>query len=99
MIIYFLNCLFHCLLTLFHILKKILLFFFDYEYRLGKSARTVKHYYNNIHQALEKARKIEIIPYNPSDNCQLEKPKEYIPVIYNEEELNVFLKKIKSKQL
>lgn len=73
--------------------------FFDYEYRLGKSARTVKHYYNNIHQALEKARKIEIIPYNPSDNCQLEKPKEYIPVIYNEEELNVFLKKIKGSDI
>lgn len=69
--------------------------FFDEQYKLDKSARTVKHYYNNIHQALEKARKIGIIKTNPSDDCQLERPKQYIPAIYNRRELNNFLKLIR----
>ena len=73
--------------------------FFDEQYRLGKSARTVKHYYNNIHQALEKARKIGIISSNPADDVALEKPRQYIPQIYNKQELKELLKLIKQSDI
>lgn len=73
--------------------------FFDHQYELGKSATTVKHYYTNIHQALEKARKTGIISLNPAKDCDLEKPKQFIPNIYNQDELNILLQKIKGSDI
>ena len=73
--------------------------FYDNQYKLGKSARTVKHYHNNIHQALEKARKTKLIVDNPSDDCDLKKPQNYIPEIYNCEELQTFLNKVKGTDI
>ncbi len=68
--------------------------FYDQQYKLGKSARTVLHYHNNIHEALDKARKTKLIVNNPADDCQLQRPKQYIPQIYNSSELKAFLEKI-----
>lgn len=69
--------------------------FYDEQYKLGKSAKTVRNYHYNIRPALEKARKLKIIQSNPADECSLEKPKQYIPQIYNLSELKIFLEKIK----
>lgn len=38
--------------------------FYDYQYKLGKDPRTVLHYYRNINQVLEKARKTKLILVN-----------------------------------
>jgi len=69
--------------------------FYDLQYKLGKNPRTVKHYHYNIRQALEKARKMKLIKNNPADECSLEKTRQYIPQIYNSNELKSFLEKIK----
>lgn len=68
--------------------------FYDTQYKLGKSAKTVKNYHTNIHQALEKAKKTGLIPINPADNCDLEKPKQFIPKIYSAKELYNFFNKL-----
>ena len=49
---------------------------------------------NTIIIVLEKARKMKLISNNPSDDCCLQKPKQYIPQIYSAKELNDFMKKI-----
>lgn len=69
--------------------------FYDAQYRLGKSPKTVRNYHYNIRPALEKAKKLKVIPINPADECIIEKPKQYIPQVYNQSELKVFLDKIK----
>lgn len=73
--------------------------FYDYQYSLNKKARTVKHYHNNIHKALEKARKTKLIDTNPSDDCELEKPTQFIPTVYSAKEMDVFLEKLKGTAL
>lgn len=73
--------------------------FYDFQYSLGKKARTVKHYHDNIHKALEKAKKIGLIEFNPSDNCVLEQVEAYIPAVYSENEMKIFLQKIKGMKL
>lgn len=70
--------------------------FYDYQYKLGKSPRTVLHYYRNINQVLEKARKTNLIMMNPNRDCQIEKPKQFIPNVYSKRELTTFLEKIKN---
>ena len=69
--------------------------FYNSQYKLGKETRTVKHYHYNIRQALEKAKKMKLIDTNPADECSLEKPRQYIPQIYNSNELKSFLEKKK----
>lgn len=73
--------------------------FYDLQYKLGKEPRTVKHYHYNIRQALEKARKMKLIEVNPADECSLEKPRQYIPQIYNSNQLKHFLDKIKGTDI
>lgn len=73
--------------------------FYDYQYKLGKDPRTVEHYYRNINQILEKARKTKLILVNPNIDCQIEKPKQYIPDIYSKKELTDFLSKIKDTDI
>lgn len=73
--------------------------FYDLQYKLGKDPRTVKHYHYNIRQALEKAKKMKLIKDNPADECSLEKPRQYIPQIYNSNELKSFLEKIKGDEI
>lgn len=73
--------------------------FYDLQYKLGKEPRTVKHYHYNIRQALEKAKKMKLIDTNPADECSLEKPRQYIPQIYNSNELKSFLEKIKGTDI
>ncbi len=73
--------------------------FYDYQYKLGKSPRTVLHYYRNINQILEKARKTKLIMINPNDDCEIEKPKQFIPDVYSKKELKIFLNKIKNTDI
>ena len=73
--------------------------FYDLQYQLGKDPRTVKHYHYNIRQALEKAKKMKLIETNPADECCLEKPRQFIPQIYNSSELKIFLEKIKDIEI
>ena len=73
--------------------------FYDYQYKLGKDPRTVLHYYRNINQVLEKARKTKLILVNPNIDCQIEKPKPYIPSVYSKKELTEFLSKIKNSDI
>ncbi len=73
--------------------------FYDYEYKLGKSSRTVLHYYRNINQILEKARKTKLITINPNEDCEIEKPKQFIPNVYSKKELKNFLDKIKNTDI
>lgn len=73
--------------------------FYDYQYSLGKSARTILHYHNNIHGALEKAKKTKLISINISDDCILQRPTQYIPDVYSSKELGVFLEKIKDSDI
>lgn len=73
--------------------------FYDYQYKLGKSPRTVLHYYRNINQILEKARKTKLITINPNYDCQIEKPKQFIPNVYSKKELTTFLDKIKNTDI
>lgn len=70
--------------------------FYDYQYSLGKSPSTVKHYHSNIHSALERARKTELIKKNPSNDCELAEVKKYIPNVYTKNQLKVFSQKAKS---
>lgn len=73
--------------------------FYDYEYKIGKDPRTVLHYYRNINQVLEKARKTKLILVNPNEDCIIEKPKQYIPSVYSKKELTDFLTKIKGTDI
>lgn len=73
--------------------------FYDYQYSLGKSLRTVLHYYRNINQILEKARKTKLIVVNPNIDCQVDKPEQYIPSVYSKKELVEFLNKIKNTDI
>ena len=73
--------------------------FIDTQYKLGKSPTTVKHYYNNIHQALDKLTSIGVLNINPANGCKLEKPQQYIPKIYNQQELKQFLIKIRGSNI
>lgn len=73
--------------------------FYDYQYKLGKDPRTVLHYYRNINQILEKARKTKLIAINPNEDCQIEKPKQFIPSVYSKTELATFLDKIKNTDI
>lgn len=73
--------------------------FYDYQYSLNKKARTVKHYHDNIHKALEKARKTKLIDTNPADDCELEKPAQFIPTVYSAKEMTNFLEKLKGTTL
>lgn len=68
--------------------------FYDYQYKLRKDPRTVLHYYRNINQVLEKARKTKLILVNPNNDCKIEKPDPYIPSVYSKQELKMFLDKI-----
>ena len=70
--------------------------FYDYQYKQGKSPRTILHYYRNINQILEKARKTKLIVSNPNEDCQIEKPKQFIPNVYSKKELLNLLEKIKN---
>lgn len=73
--------------------------FYDYQYKLGKDPRTVLHYYRNINQTLEKARKTKLILVNPNTDCQIVKPDPYIPSVYSKKELKTFLDKIKDTDI
>ena len=73
--------------------------FYDNQYKLGKSPRTVLHYYRNVNQVLEKAKKTKIIVINPNNDCQIEKPKQFIPKVYSKKELTNFLEKIKNTDI
>lgn len=73
--------------------------FYDYQYEIGKDPRTVLHYYRNINQVLEKARKTKLIIINPNNDCQIEKPKQFIPNVYSKKELKTFLDKIKDTDI
>lgn len=73
--------------------------FYDYQYKLGKNPRTVLHYYRNINQVLEKARKTKLILVNPNTDCKIEKPDTYIPSVYSKTELKTFLNKIKDTDI
>ena len=73
--------------------------FYDYQYSLNKKALTVKHYHNNIHRAFEKAIKTKLIDTNPSDDCELEKPTQFIPTVYSVKEMTEFLEKLKGTTL
>lgn len=73
--------------------------FYDEQYKLDKNPRTVLHYYRNINQILEKARKTKLIAINPNEDCQIEKPKQFIPSVYSETELATFLDKIKDTDI
>lgn len=73
--------------------------FYDKQYKLGKNPRTVLHYYRNINQILEKARKTKLIETNPNEDCQIEKPKQFIPSVYSKTELSSFLDKIKNTDI
>lgn len=60
----------------------------------GLSAKTVKNVHGIYHKALEQARKNRIIPFNPSDDCELPRirKKEIRPL--NQEQTAAFLEKI-----
>ena len=73
--------------------------FYDSQYKLGKDPRTVLHYYRNINQILEKARKTKLILVNPNVDCQIVKPDPYIPSVYSKKELKTFLDKIKDTDI
>lgn len=73
--------------------------FYDYQYKIGKDPRTVLHYYRNINQVLEKARKTKLIMINPNDDCKIEKPKQFIPNVYTKKELLTLLDKIKNTDI
>ncbi len=73
--------------------------FYDFQYKLGKDPRTVLHYYRNINQILEKARKTKLILVNPNADCQIIKPDPYIPSVYSKKELKTFLDKIKNTDI
>lgn len=73
--------------------------FYDYQYKLGKDPRTVLHYYRNINQVLEKARKTKLILVNPNNDCKIEKPEQYIPDVYSKQELKIFLDKIRNTDI
>ena len=73
--------------------------FYDYQYKLGKDPRTVLHYYRNINQVLEKARKTKLILVNPNNDCKIEKPEQYIPDVYSKQELKMFLDKIRNTDI
>ncbi len=73
--------------------------FYNYQYKLNKSPRTVQHYYRNINQILERAKKTNLILINPNENTQIEKPKQFIPSVYSKKELIDFLRKIKNTDI
>ena len=60
---------------------------------------TVKHYHAIIHEALEWAVKLELIPYNPADRITLPRNKQYIPEYYTAEELNHLFECIKGDEM
>lgn len=73
--------------------------FYDYQYNLGKSNKTVLNYHHNIHQALERARKTKLIPNNPAADCEVQRPKKFIPQVYNKKELAEFFTKVKDTDI
>ena len=60
---------------------------------------TVKHYHAIIHEALEWAVKLELIPYNPADRITLPRNKQYIPEYYTAEELNRLFECIRGDEM
>lgn len=73
--------------------------FYNYQYNLGKDPRTVLHYYRNINQVLERAQKTKLILENPNADCEIEKPKQFIPNVYSKRELANFINKIKNTNI
>lgn len=60
---------------------------------------TVNHYHAIIHEALEWAVKLELIPYNPADRIALPRNKQYIPEYYTVEELKHLFSCIKGDEM
>ena len=83
--------------------------FYDYQYTriltTGKnkgntvSKSTVCHYHSAIHKGLADAVQLGIIPYNPDDRTNIEKPDPYIASYYTEDECIQLLKKVKNTPL
>ena len=83
--------------------------FYDYQYtriltrgkNKGKlvSKNTVSHYHKAIHKGLADAVQLGIIPYNPDDRTNVEKPDPYIANYYNEDECMKLLEKVKNTSL
>ena len=83
--------------------------FYDYQYtriltrgkNKGKlvSKNTVSHYHKAIHKGLADAVQLGIIPYNPDDRTNVEKPNPYIASYYNEDECVELLEKVKNTPL
>ncbi len=60
---------------------------------------TVWHYHTTIHKALADAVKLNLIPFNPDDRTDVEKPDQYIATYYTENEANELLEKAKDNEL
>lgn len=60
---------------------------------------TVWHYHTTIHKALADAVKLNLIPFNPDDRTEVEKPDQYIATYYTENEANKLLEKAKGNEL
>lgn len=60
---------------------------------------TVWHYHTTIHKALADAVKLNLIPFNPDDRTEVEKPDQYIATYYTENEANELLEKAKDNEL
>lgn len=83
--------------------------FYDFQYtriitkgkNKGKliNKNTVWHYHTTIHKALVDAVKLNLIPFNPDDRTEVEKPDQYIATYYTENEANELLEKVKDNDL
>lgn len=65
----------------------------------GLGSNTILKHHSNIHRALNKALKLNLIPYNPADRVELPKKKKFEASTYNEQQIKELLNKVRGNQI
>ena len=69
--------------------------YYAYKMDTGLSANSVLKHHTNIHNALEHALRMNMIPFNQADRVYLPKRKKFVSKFYDENQLNELLSLVK----